>query len=573
MKFGHSNSSFRALTATTLLVSMLGQQLAMAAPAQAAAPVSLKALVTPKTGKQAVAVIQIAEERAVSAYFTNGATQAEIEAFSRDMAALTQANKLAGMTDDVSKYSPWFQAHQTSLIISRTKMRSTNLEGFFMESFIAYKAEETKNQKDPSALMNFLGAHVTSPIVRQMSATAWGVCAASFAFITGIAYGAIVAGPVAGSVGAFLDPVVRPFRERFSVIGNRWFGRFGAWINTKISSTQDSDEGGKEGLKDARGAQQKARALVNSMGHDMTASDFTKNVTSMQKVWNEMNRVWASINSSIFKDGRSLMFDAVAFRPNNQFAAPVLQAVHASETFRQGIEQMVDRIALRNSIDPKIVEAASSELLKAVDERERSDQKDPAKAEAAVALGQEKLVALGATKEQTERMISSRARELLFARHAAATLAANVIHDFQYEEFNRSLPDVLTEIQRVLRSNYCLDYFHKEFAVEVNRILTDLDFKLDVLTHSSDAATAEERGRARGLTSVKPTGETAPAKPVDAPVKVRPTLRERGSNVLGRLNALRGNRVAVERAVDPRTGREDRTITERAAEAVRGVRR
>lgn len=591
MKYAAAFSSIRTLVTVSVLTAFLGQTVAFATPV---------ALSTPKTGKQAIAVIRAAESRPVSGYFAKGGTPEEIKALDKDLLTLAAANALVGIADDLDKFQPWWASHQTSMILKRDQVRAKDLQSFFTETFIVFKAEETQAQKDPSSFMRWLSDRVTSPFVRTVASGSFTILAGVFTFATGVIYGSVIAGPVASSVGALLDPVVRPIKEKMAVVGSRWLGPTGIWLNNRLFKGS-GDEAAVEAQTSlekevgaVRGSQAKARELLGAMGHDMAPADFAANIERMHEIWNEMTQTWAKTNPTSFKDGRSFINDAMAFRPFN-FSQQVMQSLTSSETFRQGIEQTVDRIVLRTGADGRAIDTAVAKLLTAVDASEQSTIADPLKAVSDLKDAKDAILGFGATEEQVTRIITGRQRELIFAKHTAAALAANIVHDFQYEEFNRSLPDVVRDAQQALRSNYCLDFFHKEFKTEVAKILQTMDFRIDMMTKTV-AEAARQPNSPRRLFSLararaakaQPSSSEATSAPPAAPVAEPKTastkaplaqrLHARTTSVLQRLNGLRPNRVAVERGADPRGADprhadDARTLRERAAEAVRGVRK
>ena len=589
----------------SVLVAFMGQQLAFAAPTQSASsrvastsaissaisarlnkPQVLKPLVFAKTARQAVAVVQSSELRPVAAYFIKGGDAPELAAFKADLTTLAKANEMAGTADDISSYLAWWDKNQTLSLLQRNHMMSTSLQGFFFETFIKFKAEKLASDKSGGAFFEWLSHQVNNPVIMKVTSVGYGIVNSVFNFVSGIVVGALIAGPAAGMVGALLDPIVRPYREKFAVWGGKLLGKPGAFFYRVLFAPKkmSADDIAKmeKGVGEVRNSQAEVRRLINSMSQDMTPDDFTNNVKKLQDIWNETNRAWAMYTPAGFKDGRGLIVDAVMFRPF-WFSMQTVDGVVGAETFRQGIEAMTDRIIVRTGAQPKAVDAAVDNLMKAVEgvEATPTDVNQPKLADHALKTARAELIAIGATDSQIDRIVTSRATELALARHAASALAANIIHDVQYEEFNRSLPDVAKPLQEALRSNYCLDFFHREFNVEVRRILNQIDFRVEAIdkTIKDPAARAaltekslKEAVTPKGAESAKPI--VAAAKPKGRIVSfVRASVepaRARASRVLSRLNRISTNQVAVERVA---VGEKGDSLAARARESVKVISR
>jgi hypothetical protein len=614
MKSNDVSSVTRTLITSLVAVSLTGQQIAFAAqPTQAAqAPVAPSAskpttaapvprtdvhalLPQAKTGKQAIVVIGLAESRPLSVYFQHGGTPDEIARLDADFKSLAKANALVGIADDLDSFEPWWDSHKTSILLSHDKVQDVNLENFFTQIFIVYKAEKTQAQKDPNQFVSWLSTKVTNPAVRYASFTAFALVLGTFSFTLGLVKGAMVAGPAASMVGAFVEPIVRPIREKASIVGSRLFGPWGVKLSSKIFNENGSAEGAagdlnhlESDIASAREGAKEARALMSTMGYEMSPAQYAANMSKLHAIWNKTNQVWVQTNPALFRDGRDVFSNAIALRPQ-AYSGQIMQSLQGAEQARQAIEQHIDRIISRTGQNAQVVEESVVTLLRAVEINENASEANKMTAKEGLEQSRAALKTLGATDYQVDRIIESRLAELINVRHTAYTLAANLIHELQYEEYNRSLPDEVQKIQRALRDGTCLDYFHHEFKAQVSKILNEMEFRVDVaqktveaakvapnspLKLSKAAALARKPRAAKAPEAPAKTGEPAKAAPRKA---ARQTpgdyVREkvsRATNALSRLNGLRSNRVAIER-----TGQlhdeHAATPEERAREAVRRV--
>lgn len=565
MKSIVSFSQIKTLVTCLVAVSLAGQQIVFA---------DVRALLPQaKTGKQAVAVIELAESRPLSTYFQDGGSTAEITRLDADMKTLATANTLVGIADDLDKFELWWSTNKTSILLTRAKLQSSNLEGFFTQVFIKFKAEETRAEKDPNAFIEWLSSKVTNPAVRFASYSSFVILVGTLAYAVGLVKGALVAGPAASILSALVEPIVRPIREKATMIGSRsWIGKLGSNLAITLFKNRQNAASAIGDLNhlstqiaSAREGALEAHELMKTMGYDMNSADFTANMAKFHTIWNKTNQVWVQTNPSLFRDGRDVFSNAIALKPQT-YSGQIMQSLQGAEQARQNIEQHIDRIISRTGQNAQVVEESVVRLLRAVEMNENAKEANQISAKDGLAEPKEALKALGATSYQVGRIIESRLSELVYVRHTAYTLAANVIHELQYEEYNRTLPEEVQTIQRSLRDGTCLDYFHNEFSGQVSKILNEMDIRLSAAEKVVDAAKESPQ-----LKLVRPE----PPKALDETSRkgVSKYLRDRASratSALSRLNSMGQNRAAIERTGTLR-GENSDTLEARAKEAVKAV--
>lgn len=532
----------KSYIASTVLVALLGQQLAVAAGAPTAHRLAVSGSTTrtqlrdwvaplhasnSMTRDEALKLISIAENRTVESYFIHGGDAQDLQQLDSDMKVLANANAKVGIANDIGSFESWWATNKTPVLFARGKMQSRNLQGFFTESFIDFK----KSDNNPSALPTWMSGVISNPTVVQISLTSFLVVYGTASFFGNIIRGAMTAGPAAGVVGALVDPVVRPFRENASTAGSRLLGGTGVKINEwfarrsrKAAAKQLS--GLHEGVADAEGVVERTRARLKTQGYDLTPEDYAANLEYLQSSWGETNRIWSNINNSIFKDGRSLVTDAVVNRPL-VFATTITASATAAEVFHQGISANIDRIIARTGLPWKTIDTSARELMVAIDRAEQTDVVDIAKAQADVQLAKQALLALGAGEIQIDEIMTGRSRELSFVRQIIGSLAANVFHDEQYEEFNKSLPEIIRDAQIAMRKSLSIDYFHHEYGVKVTEILNAMHLKVRMAHETLAAADARyaEPGIKFGSETSETGGKRSGAKVKSRMVEMRSSAR------------------------------------------------
>jgi hypothetical protein len=560
-----SIATFKSVLTSVLVVSIVGQQVAFAGGNARVPTVSLAdvhaALPTAKSQKQAMAVVQLAESRAFGSYFENGGSPAEMKRLDTDIKNLAIANTQLGIADDLKVFLPWWDANKTSILLSRGKFASANLQGVFTEIFIAFKVDETKAKKDPNQFMGWISSQVTNPTILAVSATSFLLTANVALFIGNIVKGSLIAGPAAGVVGAFVEQLVRPIRENAGRTGSRLLRKPGVWLSEKLNRQTNSAQATEEDLKSlAEGIRRTQKLVATIGGYELTPEAVLANRALFTSAWIDTNQAWVEANTPQLRDGRDVLVNAIALRPQS-YSTPVLQALNSAEQARQGIEQNTDRIVTYGHQSPEVVEAAVEALLKPIEITADGSGVKSLDGNEAYAHAKASLKTLGATDKIIERLISLRASELVNIRHTAATLATNMLHELQYPEYNTALPEEVHLIQRTLRSGTCLNYYHHEFKVEVTKILNAMNVQLEIANQIVDEAGADTKLR---------LAKSGKGKGAGAAKRKNADLIGRATDALSRMNSKRQNRVAIERTGDLR-GEKGDSVEARAEEAVKRV--
>ena len=498
-------SLFTRFVVSTVLIPMLGPLEALAATSQDPQldrrPVVVRraiAMPSNQTARGAILAIEVADHRLLSKYFgdaNNVVTIDQLKQFDIDFNSVVEANHVIDFADDVDGFKAYFEKHELDLVAARAKMKADiSLQGFFTQVYIAYKIEKTEAKKDPSVFLSWIDSSISNPILRKVSTSSYTVVTGVAAFSFGIIYGATVAGPIAGFVGAFLEPMVRPVREKVAVFGSRLFSKPGFFLNRVLFANRQAAEANLKEVNDAQSETTEAQQLVRSMGYDMTPEQFTHNLEKVRDAWLHAQQVMSKTNPEAYRNGRGILMDANVFRSQN-FAINTMQAVQGAEIFRQGIEDTLERIE-KKSPKPEEVQAAGERLLLAVRNQmkvETSSQiassEELKSLQTATSKARSEILALGATPIQADRLISNQQKEFAAYKHAATSLAASILHDFQYAEFNRAMPQELYNMYRTFRRSYMLDFFQSQFQDEVVTLLDQVGFKLKIAEQSLIAVT------------------------------------------------------------------------------------
>ncbi len=538
----------RVLTALIAL-SIVQAELAMAAAASIEVVTSVSTvknapatpLKTPKNAKESAALIAQAEVISVASYFRNGDNPQTRLRFQTDLMVVAKANETLGIVDQTEAFRAWW-GRNASNTLKRRELGLPNLQGFFSEVYLLYKIEATNAQKDPSAFIAWLGDHVSNPTLLNTTKVTFGVFADVFKTIGDSFKNALTFAIVAGIASALVEPAVRPIREKAAQIGNKYLGRIGMVFNRVLFTNSNLIET-QEAVKTAKSAHKKARDLFNVMGYDMTVQQYEENFLKLKEAWNAANQVWLKTNPEAFRNGRNIMNDGIIYRTQH-FSLHAMVSVNGAETQRQGYEATIDRIAEASADKPGVTKVAE-ELLATVEKQMDFERETPQKAasiEPEIKQLKEKLVALGATQAQADRIVTNRRRELANYRHTATSLAAAVINDLQYEEFNRAMPHEVFEMYGKLKSGFSIIFFHKEFAHEIVKELDRLGFQVDI---KGEQITAEIQKR---KPSAKPAA-AAEAKP--APSKLKKVLSRLSGSSTARTAAARQGSLDEKASTDP----------------------
>ena len=447
--------------------------------------------------KDAAAIIKVADSRKLSDYLgapSSTVSSEELGRFEQDLQRLLLANKIVGIVDDPKGFNKWWPGKRANLLLTRQLMgENVSLQLFLVQVYTAFKRDMAENAKDPAIFIRWLEMVITNPIVRTVSETTYNLVANIFSFVSGIVWGALIAGPLGGMMTAFVEGIIRPLREKLGVLGNRIFAKPGVALNSMLFD-QGAVGDAKEALNAAKEAANQMRELARSLGYEMTAQQYTENVNRIQEAWNLANQLWLKTQPASYQMGRNVLTDAMFFRPI-QFSVSTLQGVQTAELHKQAIEATVDRIRAQ-SPSPQLVEKVADTLCEQLKEEMANEKVNPKASEAAranVNEAMESLEKLGASSKQIERIVQAQKNLLMGARHAAASLAAQVFHDFEFSEYNRIMPETIYKGYMVMRESFALDFFHREYARAVVDILELLEFKIEVASKTLQEASQSKR--------------------------------------------------------------------------------
>ncbi|MES2965563.1 MAG: hypothetical protein V4760_16905 [Bdellovibrionota bacterium] len=544
----------RVLTALIAL-AIVQAELATAATAVVATAQTLRdktatPLKAPQNKDQAIALIRKAEQTAVASYFSQGDVATNSLRFQTDLIVVAKANELVGIVDQADGFRAWW-ARNSAATLKRRHLGQPSLQGFFSEVYLLYKIEATNAKDDPSPFIAWLADHVSNPTILNVSKVTFGIFSGVLGTITQSFKNALTFAIVAGIASALVEPAVRPIREKAAQIGSKYLGRIGMLFN-RVLFTNGALADTQDAVNSAKSAHKKARDLFNNMGYDMTVQQYEENFMKLKEAWNAANQVWLKTNPEAFRNGRNIMNDGIVFRTQH-FSLHAMVSVNGAETQRQGYEATIDRIAEVSSDKPG-VHKVSQDILSVVEKQMSLERETPDKAKAVdaeIAQLKTKLMALGATQAQADRIVSNRRRELANYRHTATSLAAAVINDLQYEEFNRAMPREVYDMYGKLKSGFSINFFHKEFAKEIVAELDRLGFQVDIKGEQVAAEIQKRRSTKQA------------AKPVEPP-----SPKSKLKSVLGRLGGSNATKTAA-----AREGTLDKTGTESVRDSVRRARK
>ncbi|RYZ88375.1 MAG: hypothetical protein EOP06_11070 [Proteobacteria bacterium] len=523
----------RLLCVILIATSLVQHEVAFAASnlpaAQRSATKRLSALVKAEDMGTALVAVNEAKLREVDRYFAQGTTQAELNRFHADVEVLIDANAVIRFIAEPNDFKKWFRDNEAAILANRKQLISTDLQELIVENYLAFRAQKAQELSDLPGYVQELKALIDSPAT--MLAGGFAAAYGTYAFCRDIIKGALIAGPAAGSVGAYLEPIVRPNREYLSVLGNRHLGQAGMKWNEYLNSEKAGLIETREKIEARELARQKTVSLMARMGHQMTGDQAANNMDLFKSNWSDAKQTWEATNPAFYRDGRANVADMLVLRPV-ALGSNVMISVSGARGFRQGIIYTVDRIKDRSS-NPAAVAEAAERLQSDVKEHMHNETLNNANNKTNFeALGRKveksfnELMALGAEKAEVVQIVSDHRSELVFYKNAATALAGTALIELMYEEYNRELPTKMAAAYEQFRGNFCFDFFHKEFHVEVNRILTELGLELDnekkvvnrnleLVEHKiSEVAKSEAMIAARKASSAK-TAASQPATRVE----------------------------------------------------------
>lgn len=517
-----------------LSVVMTVQSALATAPAKAPVPVAAPAPAPAKLPDpirqelSAALAISRAEQLDVNTLLGLKGGQAKSEGlttFENELFRALEANAAIGLVDDIEGFKVWWDKNKAMLLLEREKMGpNVSLQTFLLNSYIKFKVVNLKANEHPGSFVQWITSVASSSIVRRASESTWIFIIGVFTFMTGVVYGAMVAGPIAGFVNAFLEPVVRPIREKAVLLGARLFERPAIALNSFMFDVNSRQEA-KAALGQASTAIKEMKAMIEGMGpYGITPEQIARNEGWFQAAWNRAYQVMVKTLPPAYQAGRGVLSDALIFRPKI-FADGIAVALSAYETSLQGAESMVDRVSRLSTAEPRIVYDAASAFREAISTGN----------EARIVELRAKFAEFGANAEQIARIEDGFRRSAVFRRHAITTTAAHALHEQQYREFNRALPTDLANATKAMRMSFGIDNFHREFAQEVKGLLNTVGIQLDAATKAIEAVEAKEvEGRhlraienvnAKGEENAKRAGELTRKKGTAAEERVRDVIR------------------------------------------------
>jgi hypothetical protein len=432
-----------------------------------------------KSFDEAKLTIQAAEKRKMS----NFNSPRDLSEFD----LLIQANVITKfiVEKDLIEFQQWWRENRTSLMSEIPKMgKDVSWQIFLANIYIKFKLLKSKALIDPTEFIQWMKSVINTPWVQHASMATFAMLTGIFSFVTGVVYGAMVSGPAAGFISAFLEPLIRPLREKGVIVGIQLFGKTGKAINSVMFDGKATENLVVE-MKDTKKSISDVRSLITTDIYTLTPQQWIDNLQKLYHSWNHLNYVWNKM-PDVYKGGRDRMTDQLIFRPRD-FSNSVTQAISAAEIHRQGAEQMLDRIILKSTA-PNDVLRISEELYKIIEKQmqlERSPEGQSTELNLQIEGLKQQLVDLGSSPPQAERVIENYKRIFIFTRQAATVLAGQLLHD---TEFSDTIVQARGAFE-AMRAGNCLQFFHKELAAEVKDILDRISFEIDLNIKALDGET------------------------------------------------------------------------------------
>lgn len=349
-----------------------------------------------------------------------------------------------------------------------------NWQMFLTQAYLLFQIERTNALNQPNAFMQWLKKVYTNPYVEWATYGTFTVIVGTVAFVKGVAYGAMVAGPGATAVNAVLNPVMTPLNQKLTVIGLKYLGPAGMWLNwlfferkLERQATQTVEE-----LKKASEAIEGIKSLVEGGHYQMSAQQWAENRSVMMQAWNRLQFIFGLIPDA-YRGGRNLHIDMAVLRQRD-FANAAATSVTAAEVQRQAVEQIIDRMQasgarlapLEGAVQVLGELAADQVML----EREAPERAGELMSE--VERAKQELLKIGVSAENIERIHEHYRNHHAFRRQAATMLAAQTLNDAMFAdtiEGARSLYETMYK-------NTALNHLHTSMKYEVIEILKKMSF-------------------------------------------------------------------------------------------------
>ena len=269
----------------------------------------------------------------------------------------------------------------------------------------------------------------------------------------------------------------------------------------------------------------------------LTVEQYDKNLATFNKQWSQIVITWNTTTLASAQNGRSLMTDGVIFRMKD-FARDAAVYESKMELYRQGIEANKRSLAAvkeaeRTRLEQKTLESLHlagtsegtaaerrAEMAKIVSDKEAglkriADEEILLQAKAtefldtvdslaalefngqtpdwAKARGlEEELRQLGVSPATLAELKESQRARMISRRQLVGSLAAQMLHDMMYSEFNRKMPDSLQRVLMAMRTEFGAPHFQKMFAEEINEVLRKAGIEIGREVAESGKALAEQ---------------------------------------------------------------------------------
>ncbi len=466
--------ALRALLTFALSITLATPQFAFAEVPPGRPVSSFKAFsAPPKDLVEARVTIEAAERRVIADFKAPTA--------SADFSNLVKANQLTGLiaADAVEGYLKYFRDNQQKLMADGyVDGQPLNWQLFLAQTYIMYQIEKTNAENRPNALIALLRSIANNPHVEQISFSTWAFIIGVVLFVKGVAYGAMVAGPGATAVNSGLNPIMTPLNQKLTVIGLKYLGPAGMWLNWLLFERKLEKQAKQVvgELKTAGEVIDTVRNLVEGRHYQMTGTQWAENRSVMLQAWNRVQFLFGLVPDA-YRGGRNLQIDLAVFRARD-FAQAATNSLNAAEVQRQGVEQIIDRLIQRGG-NASALEAAVQVSTEVASQQVTAERETPLQAsslDATVEQSKAKLVELGATRAQAERIFENLRNQAAFTRQAATMLAAQTLNDAMFADTIEGV----RSLYEVMFKNTALNHLHGTMKFEVIEILKKMKFQVEV---------------------------------------------------------------------------------------------
>lgn len=442
-------------------------------------------LTEPRITSDAAPLIQIAQSRSLDEYF--GANNAihdisVLARFEADLDKVLKANVMIGFASDAARFRDWYATRKAELLLSRGLMGSdVNLQSYFANVFLKYKADMA--QEDSSVFTKWIEQQLNNDTLKMVSDPTFWFVVGTAVFLKDIVKGATIAGPLGGVVSAFVEPVVRPIREKVTLIGARLFTGWGSVLTKVLFSEPKAKGNTADAIAKAAQAQKETVQYLNSLGFDQSPQQFSESLDRIQDAYNKYNQVWLTTEPGSYQVGRDKMTDSLLIRMQ-MFSNTIFNGHQLAETYRQGIENAIERAKSQTPSQAEAIEKAKNALFAKMQEQFLIDKANGSALQTAaseVEVLKRELVSAGVAENTVKRIVAAQNQVMVASRHAATTTAGFVLHEMNFREFNRRLPGELYKRYLYMRQNFGLEFYTNLYAKEVVAHLNRLGVEISVL--------------------------------------------------------------------------------------------